>query len=291
MLRKPAAPTVPVVSSGKNRNIVSKTTLPDGPKKVTFDFNVATMFLYGEPGVGKTSFAAQFPDALFFMFEPGGRWLEIAQLPKDDKVFANWQEFVSAIDAIVASPRFKTIIIDTVDIAYEKASEKILEDSGEDHINSGTLAYGTGFDKADALFKKEILRIASTGRGIIFISHAKSQDFERATGAKYSKLVGTVKDRGRRFIDGFVDVTGYYGYFGDSEHWLQIQGTENVHAKQRIKGRFMTARTNKPLYAIPMGESPEESYKNFMLAFNNKQVDQHILRKASIETKARIVRK
>jgi hypothetical protein len=269
-----------------NIGLVMNLELPDEPAEPEYNLATSTIFIHGEPGIGKSDFAAQFDTALHMMFEPGGKYLRISRLPLTGQ-FSLWEQFRKVIDKLVKTDRFQTIVFDTADLAYELCTQYICEEAGEDHINDGNLGYGKGLDMVDAEFKKQILRITGTGRGVIFISHTKSQEFERSTGAKNSKLIATIRDRGRRFINGFVDITGYYGYYGD-ERRLLIRGDENVDAKCRIKGRFMT-KDGFPVWSIPMGDSAEESYDNFLAAYNNEQEeDGKMKRKAELsEVKAR----
>lgn len=261
--------------------------LPDGPSEPDYDLGTATVFIHGEAGIGKTSLAKEFPDAVFLMFEPGARFLRVARIP-DRGQFSVWAQFVRVVDKLILSDKFATVVIDTADLAYELCLNNVVEQAGEDWINEGSLGYGKGFDKADAEFKKQILRITGTGRGVVFISHTKSQEFERSTGVKYPKLIPTIKDRGRRFLNGFCDLTGCYLYDGN-DRWLVIRGSSGIDAKCRIDGRFLTP-AGKQVHSIPMGETSKEAYQNFITAFNNLQSKQNILTRAAVlsEVKAKI---
>ena len=305
------SPTTKTTARSTKTTTVSKTAqskigsslnleLPTEKSKPIYDLTTTTFFFHGEPGIGKTDFTAQFPDALNLAFEPSGRYLEIFRLPETGS-FMSWDQFVRVVDKLVRSDRFRTIVFDTADLAYALCTSHICEEAGEDHINDGELGYGKGVDKVDAEFKKQILRLTATGRGVIFVSHTKAEEFTKGSGVKQQKLIATVKERGRRFINGFVDVTGYYGYFGD-ERRLVIRGSENVDCKCRIKGRFLTPKgsalfekrhdmrdvpVSERILSIDMGDSAEESYENFVAAYNNEQTDTGIVRKAELsEVKA-----
>ena len=47
--------------------------LPTKKSKIESDLSKYSILLYGKIKIGKTSLAAQFPDALFLMTEPGGK--------------------------------------------------------------------------------------------------------------------------------------------------------------------------------------------------------------------------
>jgi hypothetical protein len=261
-------------------------SIPTSPSKPTGVLGKAKILIHGEEKIGKTTLASKFDDPLFLLFEPGGDWLTIKRLPEEGQ-FTRWSQFVTVVDNLERSADIQTIVIDTADLAYELCMAKILDDAGEDWINEGNLGYGKGFDKVDSEFKKQVLRITGTGRGVIFISHTKSSEFEEATGVKYIKLIPTMRDRARRFLKGFADLTGFYGYFSD-DRYLVVQGNDNLDAGHRMDGRFLTPK-GEAIQAIPMGKSPAEAYRNFVAAFNNKQTDPCLIRRkpALSEVKAK----
>ncbi len=254
-------------------------TLPSEPTPPEENLESYTLALYGAPKIGKTSFIAEFNDPFFLMFEPGGKGLTIKR-----RQIGKWEDFQQYVKLILASSDFRTIVLDTVDLAYESCSNWVTLEANEDNINEGSLGYGKGVDRADAEFKKQILAITATGRGVVFISHAAEKEFQEATGATYSKIIPSMKDRARRFINGFADIIAYYGYFG-TDRYLVIQGNDKLDAGHRIQGHFQTPK-GLPIHAVPMGEDPAEGYENYLAAYANEQEDQNILkRKADLGEK------
>ena len=254
-------------------------SLPSEPTPPEEDIESYTLALYGAPKIGKTSFVAEFNDPFFLMFEPGGKGLTIKR-----RQIGKWEEFQEYVKLVLASEQFRTIVIDTVDLAYESCTNFVVAEAGEDNINEGTLAYGRGTDRVDAEFKKQILSITATGRGVVFISHATDKEFAEATGGTYSKIIPSMKEKARRFINGFADIIAYYGYFGD-ERFLVVKGSDRVDAGHRIPAHFNTVK-GEPINAIPMGDSPAEGYENYLQAYANKQTDVHLLkRKADLGEK------
>ncbi len=56
-------------------------TLPTTKTKPTTDLAKQSILLYGVPKLGKSSFASQFPEAMFFECEPGLNHLEVFKVP------------------------------------------------------------------------------------------------------------------------------------------------------------------------------------------------------------------
>lgn len=257
-----------------------KLSLPTKPVPPEDDIGNMTLLIHGEQGIGKTSFAAQFEDPLFLMFEPGGKGLSIKRVQING--WADTQAKMTptgvltcsvdyAIKEILKSEGNQTIVFDTADLAFNMCQQWVTSEAGEDYINEGKLGYGKGAAKLDTAFQEQILKVTNSGRGVIFISHTGDKEFEVSTGAKYNKLIPTMPERARKFIKGFADVAGYYGYFGD-ERFFVIRGSDRVDAKNRLRDRFRTTK-GEPIYSIPMGNDEKEAYENFLKAFNNKQIE------------------
>src|SRR5574344_936599 len=77
-----------------------------------------TFLIYGSKKIGKTSLASQFPKALAFMFEPGGKALRLLQL-----ACPSWSHFKQALAKITSKHMYQTYIMDTVSVAYDRCME------------------------------------------------------------------------------------------------------------------------------------------------------------------------
>jgi len=239
--------------------------LPEEKSVPREDLGDYTVLLYGEKKIGKTSLAAQFPEALFMMFEPGGKGLSIYQQP-----ITNWSEFKEYVRLLKGTDRFKLVVIDTVDIAYDRCLTWVGKREGFVHPNDAN-DFGKSWQLVMKEFQSVIYDLIGTGRGVLFTSHSKETEFTEASGAKYNKVVPTMSGQVQKFVTGFVDIIGYYGYYGN-ERYLTIRGSDAVEAGHRVDGRFMTPDGDR-VSAVPMGDSPQEGYSNILKAFNNEQED------------------
>lgn len=253
----------PAAASGE-KVVISLPTEKSVPKE---KFGEYSFLLYGERKIGKTTLAAEFPDAFFMMFEPGGKGLSIFQ-----RDMASWAVFKEYVKLLKTTKQYQTIVLDTVDIAYERCQEYVGNKNGFKHPSEMN-DFGKSWDAISDEFKAVILEIAATGRGVVFISHAIESEFQEASGNKYNKIVQSMSNRARKFIGGWVDVIGYYGYYG-KERYLTIEGADSVDAGHRIQGHFLAKNEEgvmEKIRSIPMGNSPQEGYQNLLDAFDNKQ--------------------
>lgn len=272
---KKTVPRLAKSSSGEAaptpRPVVSPTLLTLPTEKTTPSeslFEQLTL-IYGEPGIGKTSLLSEFPHCLFCMFEPGAKNLEVYKIPIDKPAFASWAEFVRWVDTLVKTTQYQNLVIDTADRAYKRATEHVCNLKGWEHVNDP--GYGKGQDYTDAEFMKQIDRLTSSGKGVFFTSHVRSQKFERASGDTYERLMPSLSGRGQELIVSMADVVAYYGYSG-KERRLWIGGSDLILAKCRPEGNFFTSEDER-IVSIPMGNSHEEAFSNVLTAWNNDQED------------------
>ena len=227
------------------------------PKSEIGDYII---LLFGEKKIGKTMLSAQFPDAIHAMWEPGGKALEIYQ-----SEFADWGTFKKAVKKLRSDTRFKTVVIDTVDLAFKAAdayacSKLAIEDPADEES-------GNGWRAIRKEFERQIHRLISAGKGVIFISHATEREIKTRRGSSSHRMVSTMPRQAAEIIEGLVDVWAYFSYDG-KDRVLVIGGDEDVTAGHRLSGRCMW--NGEPIRKIPMGKSAEQGYKNFVDAFNNE---------------------
>ncbi len=245
---------------------IAKLTLPEGPEEPVSSLAECTFLIYGEKKIGKTSMCAQFDDPIFLMFEPGGKGLRITR-----RQVSSWAEFVKYVDLIVKSDQFKTVIIDPIDLCYKACVDWVCAKHGVDDPRE--VGWGEGWKAIEEEFRRQITKVASTSRGVVFLSHIENAEFQRRNDIPYHKMVPTMMKQARSFISGFVDVIGYYGYYG-TVRYLTIEGSDEIEGGNRLKYRFRTTSGEK-VHSIPMGDSEEEAYANFVAAFNNEQEDRY----------------
>jgi hypothetical protein len=133
--------------------------------------------LYGPEGIGKTTFAAQFPAPVFIDTEGGTKTMDVQRFDAPKK----WEDVLEAVKYVEKDPGVcKTLIIDTADwgemlcIKYtcEKGAVKGIEDFG----------YGKGYVYLAENFKElltELDKLIALGINVVITAHAKMRKFEQ----------------------------------------------------------------------------------------------------------------
>jgi len=230
-----------------------------------------SILLYGGKKIGKTSFAARFPDAIFLATEPGTKALAVYTVAV--KTYADLNAYVTLLEGD-KTDRFKTIVIDTVDIAYELCYNEICRvkkiTSPRDLDD-----FGATWGEIKGLFQKIVIRLLNTGRGVIFISHDTEREIELRGGKKIDRVQPTMSNQAMSVIEAIVDIICNYRYEG-SKRFIQLDGTQSVVAGCRLEEHFyrqggQPRTAGDRILTIPMGNTSQEAYDNFIAAFNNEQ--------------------
>ena len=94
------------------------------PVKINKDLKGKYILIYGQPKIGKTTLAAQFPRNLLLAFEPGYNALNNKMVQPITK----WGEFKTVLKQLEkpeVQEKFDTITIDTADIAWDYCEKYI----------------------------------------------------------------------------------------------------------------------------------------------------------------------
>lgn len=133
--------------------------------------------IYGPEGIGKSSFASQFPDPVFIDTEGSTDNMDVARLDKP----TSWAMLKNEIAFIKANPdACKTLVIDTIDWAEQLAVDYVCAQ----HQKNGIEDFGWG--KGYTYVQEEIGRLLNSlgelvdnGVNVVLTAHAQIKKFEQ----------------------------------------------------------------------------------------------------------------
>jgi len=233
------------------------------------------IFIYGEKGIGKTSFAAKFDNPVNFQWEPGRRNLRIRQIPNYSKNEPplTWPRFCSYLELILPRPDVSTIVIDTVDRCYDAALSDVCFNMGIGDPNE-IKDYGATWRKIKRLFEDALIEIIKSGKTLVLISHSvireipskfKIDEDGKAMVKAEEMVVPSCSTAAWLTIKAFADIAVYMGW-RRSERVIYVRGSESIWSACGIEDKF------NGINEIPMGSSAEEGYRNFVSAFHGERV-------------------
>ena len=239
------------------------------PHQISPSIEGKTFFFYGGPKTGKTTLASQFPQPLIIGFEKGWNMISgIKAVPID-----NWYEALNVQQQLIRlraqynagqidDPMYRTIVIDTADIASVLAEKFVLKREHKSYLDE--TEQKRGYEALRREYDNYIQALQKAGYGVINISHAKTiQIKDRRTDEKTDKIVPTVHDRISSIIYRFSDFVGYISTEKDEEGVLQRYITFRADGDEILcgsRGKYMPER-------IPLSyETLEEAVKEAVMA-------------------------
>lgn len=134
--------------------------------------------LYGVEGIGKSTFASQFPNAIFIDTEGSTKELDLDRLEKP----LSWNMLLEEITDVKAERRLsvKTLVIDTLDWAERLCAKHICESQKWNSIESP--GYGKGYVQLAEEFSKlldKLSEVAAAGITVVCVAHAQITKFEQ----------------------------------------------------------------------------------------------------------------
>ena len=175
-----------------------KTTPVNDPSKVKY-------YLYGAPGVGKTTLASKFRNALFLCTEEGVGFLSVYKVTIKD-----WPTFKAALKEVVDkdpnAERFGTIVVDTIDLLFTMCEKFVCETKNIQHPSD--LEWGKGWAALRDEFQIVLSYLSRMKQGLVLIGHAKVWE-KKERGQMITCVQPTLNGTGRRVVLPIVDVIGY----------------------------------------------------------------------------------
>ena len=133
--------------------------------------------IYGPEGIGKSTFASQFPDPVFIDTEGSTNSMDVARLPKP----TSWQILLEEIQYVKTYPEVcKTLVIDTVDWAESMCIQSICDKHQKSGIED--FGYGNGYvytKEEIGRFLNKLSEVVEVGVNVVLTAHAQIRKFEQ----------------------------------------------------------------------------------------------------------------
>lgn len=132
--------------------------------------------IYGPEGIGKSTFAAQFPDPVFIDTEGSTKKLNIRRFPKP----SSWEMLKNEVKEAMNGRLCKTLVIDTFDWAEQLCIETICSAHQKKGIED--FGYGNGYvyEKEEiGKFLNLLQEVVDSGINVVLTAHAQMRKFEQ----------------------------------------------------------------------------------------------------------------
>lgn len=177
------------------------------PHKVSRDLSGYITFVYGPPKCGKTTFGVKMPGALLLAFERGYNALP-GVIAQDITTWGEMKQVVRELKKPEVKARFKSLIVDTADIAADCCQKYICNQLGIENIGDGGWSTN-GWAKYKKEFEDTFRTLTQLGYAVVFISHAKEKTIKPQNGQEYQEIGSSMQSSALAIIENMSDIIGY----------------------------------------------------------------------------------
>ena len=217
-------------------------TLPKNERRSATVPTKRTMWLYGAPFSGKTTFADSAPDPLMLNTDGNAEYVTAPYVSIQDEVTVTgritqrkmaWAVFKDYIEELEKGQNdLKTIVVDLVNDTYEMCRLYMYDKLGITHESDDTFR---AWDKVRTEYLSTMRRVVHLPyENIILLSHEDStKDLTKKSGEKVTSIKPKMADK---VADSLAGMVGFVGrvYVDDGKHMLSIKSDEVVYGGGRL---------------------------------------------------------
>lgn len=216
--------------------------LPKNERRVQNAPKKRTMWLYGSPFSGKTTFADSAPDPLMLNTDGNAEYVTAPYVSIKDEVIVMgritkrkfaWEVFKEYIEELEKGQNdFKTIVVDLVNDTYEMCRLYMYDKLGITHESDDSYR---AWDKVRTEYLSTMRRVTNLPyENVILISHEDAtKDLTKKSGDKITSIKPKMADK---VADSLAGMVGFVGrvYVDEGKHKLSIKTDEVVYGGGRL---------------------------------------------------------
>lgn len=201
------------------------------------------IIISGEHGVGKSTFAAQFPSPIALDLEGGLEMVGVERTPR----IITYTQFLEAL-AWVGQQKYRTLIIDSIDWLEALIQQDIAAQANVREVSE--IPYGQGYKRVSAELSKLLEHLdrmnVENKLTIVMIGHVKITTFKDPLGADYDKYSLDLRDDFSRLLRDWADMV----LFAQFEKFVRVEAATfgTKEGKATTTGRRIACTTQSPAY-------------------------------------------
>lgn len=231
----------------------AEVSLDDGTVSGVMDAPIRTT-LYGDAGLGKTTFGANAPAPYFLDLEKGSRRFSVARYFP-----TSWDDILDRVERLtVAKHEYRTLVLDTADGIEQVIHEVICRRSGVSSIGEVGGGWGKGQEAAVPEWRRLLYALERLQdrreMSVLILAHTAIKAFHDPMGTSYDRYIPRIDAKAAGLIEAWCDDVLFAR--------LDTVVKEDKRTK-RVKGtssevRVVYTRPNAAWYAKCRSNLPEQ---------------------------------
>lgn len=199
------------------------------PHKVSRDLSGYITFIYGPAKVGKTTFGSKMPGHLILAFERGYNAIPGAMVI-DVTSWGEMKQVVRELKKPEVKAVYKSIIVDTIDVAADACQKYVCNQLGIENIGDGGWATN-GWARYKKEFEDTFRLLTQLGYAVVFISHDKEKTIKLQGQPEYQQIGSSMQSSAMAIVENMSDIIGYaHPVYKDGEYKrvLSLRSPDNT---------------------------------------------------------------
>jgi hypothetical protein len=158
--------------------------------------------LYGTHGIGKTTWASNWPSPLFLDLEGGVNDLDVASVRIKNAI----ELYGAVIELGTGSDEYKTLVVDSADWLEKQVWEELCKKHNKESI--ADLAFGKGYKDSAAYFGKLLAAldlVVDAGLHVLLLAHCKQEKVEPPDSESYHRYTPKMHEQVNSLLQEWCD--------------------------------------------------------------------------------------
>lgn len=241
------------------------------------------VMIYGDKSLGKTSISSYFPGAFTLQFDPDRRNVRIRQkvirpytldqMKSVDTENDPWRIAKTLIVKAASDPSVQVLHIDNFARYVDCAVNSFCAHNGIEDPSELSENWAAGWRKVKGMYQSLISAWGDTGKGLILTAHGKIHTIKPKDGTKAYEMYGPdMSDSVWGYVKEVCDYCFALDMDSAGNRIMHLRANPMVWAANGSSDYFLDPEGNQ-VNCIPLGASPEESYKAVIESFRNNVYD------------------
>lgn len=236
------------------------------------------MVVYGEGGVGKTTFAATAPRPIIADCENGSKYFGLRGIEADVALIESWGDMQEFLE-IALTDNYDTVIIDPIGELMEKLIRYMIDRADSKLVQKDGNPTMAGWGWLKQSMRTFLKTMRDSGKNVVIVAHVQEKDDE----GRIVKRPMVATKLSEELVN-MVDVVGYMTTLNDSSSGetkrviIVDPSSDKFVAKDRTGrlGKYIEPNFTK----IVDGVRGDEKY-NWIKSENNSSIDSEQIREAA----------